>query len=337
MPRKPDGTFNTLFISVGRRVELVRAFRRAYQALHLRGEIVGLDIDPLAPALRVASRAYIVPRVDSPDFLPALLAVCRAERIDLIFPLIDPDIPVLARHRPALEALGARPAVLSEEAVALTSDKWKTLQLFDRAEVARPCSWLPEDLDPDRADYPLFIKPRSGSAAKHTFTVRDAKELAFFAGYVPGPIVQEYLPGPEITSDVVCDLEGNVLAVVSRKRLEVRGGEVTKGVTVSCPAVTAACVRIAKALPAIGPLTVQCILKDGKPFFTEINARLGGGFPLGIAAGVDSPRLLLARAAGLEVDLPPLGGYRQGVYLTRFDDSFFLTEAEREQMASRHF
>jgi carbamoyl-phosphate synthase large subunit len=110
---------------------------------------------------------------------------------------------------------------------------------------------------------------------------------------------------------------------------------VSKGVTVYSPVIAAACVRIARALPAVGPITVQCLLKDGMPLFTEINARLGGGFPLGVRAGIDSPRLVLARAAGLAVDIPPLGSYQRGLYLTRFDDAFFLTEAECEQMASR--
>jgi carbamoyl-phosphate synthase large subunit len=331
-----DGTFNTLFLSVGRRVELLRAFRSAYQVLGLRGEVVGVDIDPLAPALRVASKAYLVPRLDAPDFLPTLLAVCRREQVDLIFPLIDPDVPALARHRQALEATGARLAVVSVEAAAIAADKWGTLRLFDGIDVPRPRSWLPGDLDPEQVEYPLFIKPRNGSAGKSAFKVRNARELTFFAGYVPDPIVQEYLAGPEITSDVVCDLNGEILAVVSRKRLEVRGGEVSKGVTVYSPTIAAACVRIAQALPAAGPITVQCLLNGGVPLFTEINARLGGGFPLGIRAGVDSPRLLLARAAGLGVEVPPLGSYQLGLYLTRFDDSFFLTEAEREQMASHH-
>jgi len=180
------------------------------------------------------------------------------------------------------------------------------------------------------------LPPRRGSAAKHTFTVRNGRELAFFLEYVSEPIVQEYLPGPEITNDVICDLEGEVLAVVSRQRIEVRWGEVAKGLTIHDPVITEACVKIARALPAVGPITVQCMLKDGAPHFTEINARLGGGVPLGIAAGVDSPRWLLARSAGLRIENPPQASYRTGLYLTRFDDSYFLSEDERAQMASRH-
>jgi len=327
-----DVSVNVLFTSVGRRVELLRAFRRACQSLGLDGRIVAVDIDPLAPALQAADRPYVVPRLTEPDYVPALVEICRCEAIDMLFPLIDPDIPVLARHRGALEATGARLAVVSPEAAALTADKWATTQFFRRLNLPTPRSWLPGELNPERAKYPLFIKPRYGSAAQNTFQVHDGRELEFFAGYVPQPIIQEYLPGPEITNDVVCDLEGEVLSVVSRQRIEVRWGEVAKGVTVYDSSITQACVEIARALPAVGPITVQCMMKDGVPHFTEINARFGGGAPLGIAAGADYPRWLLARAAGLPVEIPPLGAYQQGLYLTRFDDAFYLTEDDLAQI-----
>jgi carbamoyl-phosphate synthase large subunit len=327
---------NVLFPSTGRRVELLRAFRQAYTALGLAGHIIATDIDPLAPALRLADKPYLVPRLTAPEYIPALVEICRRERIDLVFPLIDPDIPVLAQHRAELEATGARLAVVPAEAAALTNDKWQTAQFFQGQGLATPQAWLPGEIDVTQARFPLFIKPRGGSAAQHTYKVNTAEELAFFSKYVPNPVIEEYLPGPEITSDVIAWLDGEVLAVVSRQRIEVRWGEVAKGVTVCVPEIVEACVKVARALPACGPVTVQCMLKDGVPHFTEINARLGGGVPLGIAAGVDSPKWLLAKAAGLPVDLPPLGTYQTGLYLTRFDESFFLTADERDQMASCH-
>jgi carbamoyl-phosphate synthase large subunit len=326
---------NLLFTSAGRRVELLRAFRRAYQSLGLGGNIIAVDIDPLAPALQVADRAYIVPRLDSPDFIPTLAEIIRREQVDLIFPLIDPDIPLLAAYRPVLEAIGARLAVVSQEAAAVAADKWLTAHFFQNLGLATPRSWQAGKLDPAAAEFPLFIKPRRGSAAQHTFKVKDARELTFFSDYVCNPIIQEYLPGPEITNDVICDLKGEVLAVVSRRRIEVRWGEVAKGVTIYNAGITAACVKIAQALPAVGPITVQCLMQNGLPHFTEINARLGGGVPLGIVAGADGPRLLLAREAGLPVDIPPLGSYQLGLYLTRFDESFFLTEPDYEHINVR--
>jgi carbamoyl-phosphate synthase large subunit len=327
---------NVLFTSAGRRVELLRAFRQAYTGLDLPGKIVITDIDPLAPTVSVADQFYITPRFTSPDYIPTLLEICRREGISLIFPLIDPDIPLLAAQKEAFAAIGTQVVVVDAAAAAVTADKWETTRFFRELGLAVPQSWLPDTLDLAAAGYLLFIKPRQGSAAKHTFRVNNRRELDFFLDYVPDPIIQECLPGPEITNDVVCDLDGKLLAVVSRQRIEVRWGEVAKGVTIHDPVVVEGCARIAAALPAVGPITVQCMMKEGVPHFTEINARLGGGVPLGIAAGVDTPRWLLAQAAGLPVEIPPLGAYQTGLYLTRFDDSFFITEDVREQYASRH-
>jgi carbamoyl-phosphate synthase large subunit len=327
-------SMNILFTSVGRRVELLKAFRTAYRSLQLKGRIIAIDADPLAPALRLVDRPYIVPRVYSAEYVPALIDICAKEEIDVVFPLIDPDIQVLPQHRAQIEAVGARLATVSVEAAKICDDKWRTAEFFQRLGLATPCTWLLGHIDPDSAAYPLFIKPRNGTAGKNCFKVRDARELAFFSSYVPDALIQECLPGPEITSDVVSDLNGELLAVVSRLRIETRTGEVAKGVTVRDPRVIEACVTIARALPAVGPITVQCLMKNDLPYFTEINARFGGGVPLGIASGVDSPRWLLARLAGLDLKIPPVGSYRTSCYLTRFDDSFFVSQAEYDQMAS---
>jgi len=324
---------NVLFTSVGRRVELLRAFRRAYQALGLDGNTVAIDVDPLAPALRVADRHYLVPPLSSPEYLLALTHILQSEQISVVFPLIDPDIPVLAEHREELESTGARLAVVPPKAARIAADKWLTSDFFRRLGLPAARSWLPGQMAPGDAQFPLFIKPRFGSASQHTFRVNNPRELAFFSDYVPQPIIQEFLEGPEITNDVICDPTGRVLGIVSRERLRVRAGEVLMGKTVFDPDIADACVRIARHLPALGPITVQCILRDKIPVFTEINARLGGGVPLGIAAGADAPRWLLAAVAGIPIEIPPLGSYRHGLYLSRFDDSFFLTEADRDAMA----
>lgn len=317
-----------LFSGAGRRVELLRAFRVAYQDLGIDGRIVAVDVDPLAPALREADSTYIVPRLADPDSVSTLAEVCHREQVDLIFPLIDEGMPVLAAGRRELEETGARLVMVPEGALAMTVDKLLTCRLFKRVGVLAPATWLPDEARRASLAYPVFVKPRSGSASKGAAPVRDERELAYFLDYVPDPIVQEYLPGPEITSDVVCDLDGNVLSVVSRQRIEVREGEVAKGVTVYDPEITESCVRIAKGLEAIGPITVQCLLRDGRPFFTEVNPRFGGGLPLTIAAGVPVPHWLLAIAAGRSVVVPPLGTYTTGLHITRFDDSFFLSEEE---------
>src|SRR3977135_417087 len=90
--------------SGGRRVELVRAFRRAYAELGVAGRILAVDVDPLAPALGECDEVFMVPRTDEPHYVSALVERGARERIALVLPLIDPDVPVLAAHRDALDA-----------------------------------------------------------------------------------------------------------------------------------------------------------------------------------------------------------------------------------------
>lgn len=321
---------NVLFTSIGRRVELVRAFRRAYQDLGLEGSLLGVDCDPLAPALREVDQAQIVPRINSPDYVPTLADLCGRQEVDLIFPLIDPDILVLARHERLFRSVGSRPVVVPEPAARLAADKRRCAKFLESLGLRVPRTWSRQELQSEKLPYPLFIKKNNGSAGLHCFKVSSRRELDFFLRYVPNPLVQEFLPGPEITTDVMCDLEGNLLGTVSRQRIEVRSGEVAKGVTVFHPLIHDACRKIAAGLHAIGPLTVQCIMKNDVPYFTEINARFGGGVPLGICAGMEGPRWLLARASGVQIEIPPPGSYKTGLYLTRFDESFFIDGSEYE-------
>jgi carbamoyl-phosphate synthase large subunit len=327
---------NILFTSIGRRVELVRVFKEALGKLGLRGNIVGIDADPLAPALQACDRHYIVPTLTSSQYVPALRRILEKEKVSLVFPLIDPDIPVLAGDRAILEQTGARLCVLPEASVEIVSDKCRTSEYFHRLGLKTPKTWLPQQLASVDFVFPLFIKPRCGSAAKGAFRVENVRQLELFLDYVPNPIVQEYLPGPEITTDVTVTHEREILAVVCRRRLEVRWGEVVKAVTVRDQGLIDACARVARRLPAVGPITVQCIMKEGEPHFTEINARLGGGVPLGVAAGVDFPKYLIAKAAGIAIDVPPVGQYEEGVHMTRFDNSYFVRMPGHDEIPGAH-
>ncbi len=324
---------NILFTSSGRRVELLRAFRSAYDELELDGNIVAIDIDPLAPTLQIADRYYIVPRTLESRYAPALLDVCTRESIDLIFPLSDIDIPVLAKHRTEFEQIGARAVVVDSNAADISADKWETFRFFQQLRIPVPKSFLPEAVTYADLAYPMVVKSRCGSGGKDVFVVQDQDELSFFLRKAKAPIVQEYLPGPEITSDVICDFQGKVLSVVSRQRIEVRWGEVSKGKTIINREIIRHCITIARGLRAIGPITVQCMMKGEEPCFTEVNPRYGGGAPLGIEAGIPSPCWYLSMAAGKTVNAPPLGEYQEGLYLTRHDDSIFLSKDDYERVS----
>ncbi len=321
-------TINVLFTSIGRRVELLNAWKKAYTELGLSGKIIGTDIDQLAPAAQFVDSFHLVPPTADVDFIPALRKICTKHAIQLVFPLTDTDLPVLSESKTDLQTTGATVVVSDTEIIAKTGNKWSTYELFSACNLFTPKTWLPQD-EP-LSEFPLFIKPRYGSAGKHAQQVNDEQELAYCLARTPDPIIQEYIAGPEVTSDVLCDFSGSMLGLVSRERIEVRWGEVAKGKTIFDRNIAAGCEKLVQKLGVVGPITVQCIVSDNIPYFIEINARYGGGAPLGFAAGVNSPAWYLNIAAGKDLNLPPIGSYKTGLYLTRYDTSLFLNDNEIE-------
>ena len=94
---------NILFCSVGRRCELLKDFRKTMGA---EGKIVATDLSEYAPAIYFADKYYLVPRIDSPDYISTILDICREEEINAVTTCIDPEIMLLAEHREAFQKLG---------------------------------------------------------------------------------------------------------------------------------------------------------------------------------------------------------------------------------------
>src|SRR5205085_2175160 len=88
-----------LFTCAGRRADIVAAFGAA------GATTLATDSSELAPALYVADRRALVPRVDDPGYLPALAELVRVHGVELVVPLTDLDHRVLAARRDELDAL----------------------------------------------------------------------------------------------------------------------------------------------------------------------------------------------------------------------------------------
>jgi carbamoyl-phosphate synthase large subunit len=310
--------------AASRRVPLVQAFRTALRSLGLPGSVIVTDVNPLSPAVHVADRAYRVPMATDPDYLSELLALCELERIRLVVPTIDDELPLVGSARDAFRATGALAACSSAETAALCNDKYATCEALVAAGVAAARTYRPSDITAD-VPLPLFIKPRVGRGAVGAFALHSRRELEFFLGYVADPIVQEYLEGPEFTIDVLCDLDGRPVSIVPRERVVIRAGVIDRGRTVNDPRLIALAQAACRAIPFVGPVNIQCRMRGGEPVIFEINPRFSGGIPLTIQAGADFPKMLVMMALGRRVT-PAIGSFRDDLWMTSFESSFFLEE-----------
>ncbi len=320
-----------LFSCVGRRVELLQAFRAAAARLNVALTLIGTDQTATAPALHCVDVPVLTPPIRDPSYPAVLLDLVKRHGARALVPTIDTDLPVLADHRDEFDAVGCAALVADPRIVRICQDKCETFRFLRGSGIDTPDTWLPADL-PAPADrrYPYFLKPRHGSASIGAHRIADEIDLNYHLLRAREPIVQEFVPGDEHTLDVYVGLSGLPRCVVPRRRWETRGGEVVKGVVVKDRAIMDAGRDVVAALgPQVrGLVTLQCIrTPTGRVRFIEINPRFGGGAPLGIAAGADYPAWLLMELLG---QTPPIAydGYQDGLCMLRYDWSVFIAESE---------
>jgi carbamoyl-phosphate synthase large subunit len=318
-------TCNILFTSAGRRVALIRHFFRALRQLQLDGNICVVDISDQSPAFHIADRSYLVPRVDTDGYIPRLLEICSHEQIRILIPLIDTELAVLAQNRHHFVSIGTQVMVSDPEVIDIGMHKTETCAFFKRNCVETPEIYTPEDIEQGYYHLPLMVKPNDGSASKMVFKAETQEQVTFFRRYVPRAIVQEFIEGDEYTLDVFIDMVGRVRCVVPRLRLEVRAGEVSKGLIVKNDRIIGIGRKVGESLSgARGCITLQCIVnRQGLIKMVEINPRFGGGAPLSIEAGADMPAWVIQLAMGREIgDVD--NTYRDGLMMLRYDDAIFV-------------
>ncbi|MCQ6278892.1 ATP-grasp domain-containing protein [Bacillus sp. EB600] len=315
---------NILFTSSGRRVSLIKKFRETYLEKNLKGRIITADLKHNAPSAFYSNKHYLVPRVTDDNYLAELLNICEIEEIDLVIPLIDTELVLLANNKDLFEQIGVKLLISSKKLNEIANDKLETYKFFSKNGIATPKVFSEEDLTIENFKFPLLIKPRHGSSSKGVIKINNKRELDFFKDYIPNPIIQEFIMGIEYTVDVMTDFNGNIKTIVPRQRIETRAGEVSKGITKKDIEIINAVESVVTKLPgAAGCITLQCFKKeDGTITFIEINPRFGGGIPLSIEAGANFPLWTIELCLGATFNKYELD-WKENLIMLRFDDAVF--------------
>jgi carbamoyl-phosphate synthase large subunit len=314
-----------LFSCAGRRIELIQAFQRAAGELGIRPIVHAADSEAFFAAASLADQDHQLPRTDAPNYIDSLLDLVEREKIDILIPLIDPELPKLSQARERFADLGCAAMISSPRVVQACEDKLAMYRFFQENGIPTPTTWLPDEIVA-RSDhaFPYFLKPRAGSASKGNFVIHNKQDLDALAPRLPEAIVQELAPGIEYTLDVYTGFDGVPRCVVPRRRVEVRGGEVTKSLTVRHEAISRMGVRVVEALAeCVGLITIQLFLgPDDQIRVIEVNPRFGGGCPLAIHAGADFPKWLMAEWLGQKPGIR-MDEFHDGILMLRYHQSFF--------------
>lgn len=319
--------YNILFLSVGRRVELIKEFKKTANLLKIKSKLITADISVYAPAIYFSDKSYQVPKNTSSLYIKSIIDICIKENIKLVIPTIDTELKILAKFKNEIfEKTGAFVLVSDIRVISICQDKLLSQKFFESNGFSVPKLYNDFNNDLNKIKYPLIIKPSSGSSSENVFKIENSKELRFYMKKVSNPIIQKFEEGEEYSIDVFLDFFSNIITIVPRLRMETRAGEISKGKIVKDRVIIQEIKKLMKILKPIGQITVQLIkTKDGIKFI-EINPRFGGGAPMSIKAGANSCKNLYRIL--MNDSLAYNENYKDQLIFLRYDHSVVINDGK---------
>ena len=314
---------NILLTSVGRRAYMVKYFK---DVIGNEGEIHVSNSDSNTVAFKYADKSVITPLIYDEKYIPFLIDYCKNNKIDILLSLFDIDLLVLAKNKQLFAEIGTRVIVSEPELVDICNDKWKTYLFLKENNFNTPKTYLTVQdtlraLNNQEIKYPVVVKPRFGMGSIALSIAEDDMGLLYFfrqntriinRSYLRYEssavsedqqiIYQECLDGQEYANDIINDLSGNFVNVISKKKLAMRAGETDIAETVCEPAITSELQRLSSLTKHIANMDCDVFLVNGVPYILEMNARFGGGYPFSHMAGCNLPKAIVEWCKGNEVE-----------------------------------
>jgi carbamoyl-phosphate synthase large subunit len=325
-----DTAGHVLITSAGRRVQLVRFFQRALKDQSLSGRVLVGEANPVwSAAAHIADAAIRMPRVTDEGYDRFLLDLVEREGVRLIVPTIDTELLRLSKLRGALLELQCNVSVSDVELIEICRDKRRSDIWFREMGFSTP-----EIFDRDRLRFPCFVKPYDGSLSQ------GAKALLSPDMLSPGLLSDEKLlfmellsPAQydEFTIDAYYSRLGELKCLVPRKRVEVRGGEISKGTALKGATYDYLHDRLCSVRGARGCLTFQFFASrtEARWVAIELNPRFGGGYPLSYAAGANYPEWLIQEYF-LGKEIPEFDEWKDRTAMARYDAEVIFTLPDAE-------
>ncbi|MDC6352767.1 ATP-grasp domain-containing protein [Zeaxanthinibacter sp. PT1] len=316
---------NILITSAGRRVSLVRAFQKELKKIFPQGKVIAADAKPIgAAACHVADASFSVPYLNDSDYIDILIKECQERDISLIIPTIDTELAVLSKHRKLLRSHGIESVIASEEFISKCRDKRIIHEFFEEHNIE-----VAKEYSKDDYHLPLFIKPSDGSRSVDTYLIRKKEELKDYHFTNDKLMFLEYLDHEqfeEYTCDLYYDKNHQLKCVVPRKRIEVRDGEVNKGITERGVMVDYIRKNLSYIEGAVGCLTSQFFKhkQSQKIYGIEINPRFGGGFPLTYLAGANYPKWIIEEYLQDKSIDEDFDCWEDNLLMLRYDDEILV-------------
>lgn len=320
--------YNILILSAGRRTKLVEYFVREFQGA---GNVVATDCSEYAPALYIADKYHIVPRIDTPNYIETILEICKEEAIKGVFSLIDPELELLITNQEKFEEIGVKVISSSQEVTNICFDKYKMYEFCTGHNINTVKTFIDvkeviELVEKKKLDFPLFVKPRCGSASLGISKMNNMEDLEMLLRYDDNLIIQEFMDGQEYGVDVYVDLiSKEVISIFSKKKLVMRAGETDKSISVKDTKLLDMIKEFVTKLNIQGQCDIDVFEKNGEYYISEVNPRFGGGYPHAYECGCNFPLYILNNLKKNKNE-QAIGKYKENILMMKCDNVIITCE-----------
>ena len=239
--------------------------------------------------------------------------------------LIDPEIEILSKNRDLFLENGILPLCPERQTAAYCFDKYHFYEYLSKEGIRTVLTYdtmesFEEGLKKGEIDFPVFIKPRTGSGSVGIHKVESMEKLRdYWEKNEYQYIIQEFMNCLDCDADVYIDcLSHKPVAAFSKRKLETKIGGASKTISFKDPKLFSFIEEICQVLEFNGPVDMDFWCKDGEYYLSEVNPRFGGAYLHAYGAGVDFFKLIMNNMKGIENE-SIIGQYNEDVMMMMYD------------------
>ena len=294
-------------------------------------KVVGGDMSTDPTNQYLVDKFYRVPAVKDPTYADVLLDICKKEKVDIFFPQMSAELPVLLENISRFDDAGIKVSITRNDSLYIANNKLKLFEFmkennipvskfsvisslddFDKAirEVGYPekpvCVKLTESsgargvrvIDDSKSRYHIFAHEKPDS---FYISYEDMKKTLEDADEFPELMVMEYLSGDEYDVDLIAD-NGRVLYMAGRRNPVMVMSITQESVLEKNEEAYRIAEQIVEKLGLDGVIGIDYkFAEDGSCRLLEINPRIDATVSVFAAGGLNLPYLQVKHLLGEEL------------------------------------
>ena len=296
---------NIMFCSCGRRVQL---FKFLKDSLGDSCKIIATDLQSIAPALYAADKHYLTPRIDASNYIDTVLKIAKDNDVKAITTLIDPEIEILAKNRERFEENNIIVLAPSKNTASHCFDKYEMFCYLKENNIRTVLTYdslehFIEGYNNKEIDFPVFIKPRTGSGSVGIHKCTTMEELrSYFVEAKFDYIIQEFIEGSICTVDYIRDYNGDDFSIAREELLRTKNGAGTTVRVFFNEKLKDTVSYIGGVLNIVGCVNMEFILFNDEYYLIDINPRFSAGVAFSNLVGYDMISNHISAINGLRIN-----------------------------------